>query len=485
MNYESFIIHHSQFIIMLTLGHILEPISSYTATGNEPAVASLVMDSREVVHGSVFVAYKGANVDGHDYVAQAFANGAIAALVERPLSETYQTIDLRDPEAVFSFDFTQPICLLVEDTVQALQVAAKAWRERFDVEVIGITGSVGKTSTKELTHAVLSQKYRTFKSPGNRNSILGLPLALFGLRDHHEKAVLELAMYVPGEIETLCAITSPQVGLVTLIGAVHMERAGSMEAIVAAKQELVEALPNDGIAILNKDDERVMSMVAHTKAEIFTYGLDPTADVWADNIESMGLAGIRFTLHHKNEEMTVHVPLLGRHSVHTSLRATAVGLIEGLSWDEIIRGLRATAVQLKLVTVPGPKNSTIIDDTYNANPESMLAALNLLADLQGRHVAVLGDMLELGQVEEQAHRLIGRRVADVAQRLVTVGRRAEWIADEAIKVGMPQDHVIKVKDSETAVPVLEEIIAERDMILIKGSLGMQMDKIINAVGRYD
>lgn len=470
---------------MLTLGHIIKPIANYKATGSEPAVVSVVMDSREVVSGSVFVAYKGENVDGHDYVTQAFANGAIAALVERPLSADFQTVDLRNADDELSFDFTRPICLLVDDAITALQTAAKAWRNRFDVEVIGITGSVGKTSTKELTHAVLSQKYRTFKSPGNRNSILGLPMALFGLREHHEKAVLEMAMYVPGEIKTLCTMSSPQVGLVTLIGAVHMERAGSMEAIVAAKQELVEALPADGVAILNKDDERVMGMADHTHARIFTYGLDPTADVWADNIQSMGLDGIRFTLHHKHEAMTVNVPLLGRHSVHTSLRAAAVGLVEGLSWDQIVRGLQATAVQLKLVTVPGPKNSTIIDDTYNANPESMMAALNLLADLQGRHIAVLGDMLELGPVEEQSHRLIGRRAADVAQRLITVGRRAEWIAEEAIKVGMPENHVIKVKDSETAVPILESIIAERDMILVKGSLGMQMDKIINAVGRYN
>ncbi len=474
---------------MLTLGHIIEPLSTYTATGTETAVASVVMDSREVVAGSVFVAYAGEQVDGHAFVEQAFAAGAVAALVERPFSGEYHTLDLRAGQnnALSELDETElPICLLVEDTIEALQTAAKAWRNRFDVEVIGITGSVGKTSTKDLTHSVLSQKYNTFKSPGNRNSVLGLPMALFGLREHHEKAVLEMGMYVPGEIATLCEMSAPQVGLVTLIGAVHMERAGSMEAIVAAKQELVEALPAHGVAILNKDDSRVMSMAAHTQARIFTYGLDPMADVWADNIESMGLKGIRFVLHHRGDEaMTVQVPLLGRHSVHTSLRAAAVGLVEGLSWDEIVRGLRETAVQLKLVTVPGPKNSTIIDDTYNANPESMMAALNLLADLPGRRVAVLGDMLELGHVEEAAHRLIGRRVADVAQRLVAVGRRAEWIAEEALKVGMLRAHVVMVVDVDTAVSVLEELIVEQDMILVKGSLGMQMDKIINALGRYD
>jgi UDP-N-acetylmuramoyl-tripeptide--D-alanyl-D-alanine ligase len=199
----------------------------------------------------------------------------------------------------------------------------------------------------------------------------------------------------------------------------------------------------------------------------------------------MGLDGIRFTLHHGDEALSVRVPLLGRHSVHTSLCAAALGLVQGLTWEEIVRGLAATAVQLKLVTVPGPKNSLIIDDTYNANPESMMAALNLLDDLQGRHVAVLGDMLELGHVEEASHRLIGRRVADVAQRLIAVGRRAEWIADEALNVGMPADAVTKVADAQTAVPVLESVIEEEDVVLVKGSLGMQMEKIINAIGRYD
>ena len=473
---------------MLTLGHILEPISGYTAASDDPAVSSVVMDSREAAPGAVFVAYKGERVDGHDYVTEAFSQGAIAALVERPIAGDHATIDLRGAQKMplsAPLSALTPVCVVVDNAITALQTSARAWRARFPVEVIGITGSVGKTSTKELTHAVLAQRFHTFKSPGNRNSVLGLPLALFDLRPHHQKAVLEMGMYVPGEIAQLCQMTQPRIGVVTLIGPVHLERAGSMEAIVAAKRELVEALPADGIAILNRDDERVMGMAGYTKARIFTYGLTPEADVWADNITSMGLEGIRFALHYRDEALSVQVPLLGRHSVHTALRATAVGLVEGLTWDEIVRGLRETAVQLRLVAVPGPKGSTIIDDTYNANPESVMAALNLLDDLSGRHVAVLGDMLELGYVEEEAHRLIGRRVVEVAQILVTVGRRARWIAEEALKVGLPPDRVFMAEDSATAVPLLEEIIEPNDTILIKGSLGMRMDKIITALGRYD
>ncbi|MCP5101336.1 MAG: UDP-N-acetylmuramoyl-tripeptide--D-alanyl-D-alanine ligase [Chloroflexi bacterium] len=470
---------------MLNLGFFLKSLIEYQPTGQKIALSTVVMDSREAVKNSLFVAYKGTHVDGHDYLANAFSNGAVAALVEQPVNDTYQTIDLRQPNATIPNRIKIPVCLLVNDAVHALQEVAGAWYRQFFTPIIGITGSVGKTSTKELAYAVLSRRFNTFKSKGNRNSILGLPLTIFGLRPFHQYAVLEMAMYTQGEIARLADLFPPTIGVVTLIGAVHMERAGSMEAIVAAKQELVEPLPEDGIAILNKDDHRVMSMAAHTNARIFTYGLDTSADLWADNIHSMGLSGVRFTLHHKNESLNIHVPLLGRHSVHTSLRAAAIGIVTGLSWEEIAHGLRNNTAQLRLVTVPGPKESLIIDDTYNANPESTMAALNLLDDMNGRHVAVLGDMLELGQVEQESHRIIGRRAVDVADVLIAVGQRARWIAEEALSVGMPEGRVFMAADTETAVALLTDLIHEKDVILIKGSLGMRMDKIVNKIGRYD
>ncbi|NHZ72276.1 MAG: UDP-N-acetylmuramoyl-tripeptide--D-alanyl-D-alanine ligase [Aquificales bacterium] len=389
---------------MLTLGYFLEVLTNKEATGNTPAVSCVVVDSREAVPGSVFVALPGEKVDGHDYVPEAFANGAIAALVERPLPHC-PTLDLRSSQPTPDIrSISPPVCLLVDDTIAAMQAVAQAWRAKFDVKVIGITGSVGKTSTKELTYSVLSQRYHTLKSPGNRNSILGLPPVLLQLRPEHEVAVFEMGMYTTGEIARLCEMTKPTIGVVTMIGPVHLERAGSMEAIVAAKRELVEALPADGVAILNKDNARTMSMAAHTKARVFTYGLNPSANLWADNIESMGLEGIRFTLHQEREALSVRVPLIGRHSVHTSLRAAAVGRATGLRWEEIVAGLASSRAQLRLVAVPGPNGSTLIDDTYNSSPDSAMAALNLLKDLHGRHVAVMGDMLELGYLEEEGHR---------------------------------------------------------------------------------
>jgi UDP-N-acetylmuramoyl-tripeptide--D-alanyl-D-alanine ligase len=376
--------------------------------------------------------------------------------------------------------------IIVEDSLLAMQQAAHSWRKQFDVEVIGITGSVGKSSTKELATTVLAQRYRTFKSPGNRNSILGLPPALFDLRPEHERAVLEMGMYSTGEIVRLCEITEPKIGVVTMIGPVHLERAKTMETIVAAKRELVEALPATGTAILNLDDDRVMEMATHTQAKIFTYGLDNRADLWADNIESMGLGGIRFTLHYDGESVTFSVPMLGRHSVHTALRATAIGLVEGLSWEEIAKGLNETTLaEFRLVAVPGPRKSMIIDDTYNSSPDSALAALNLLSELDGRHIAVLGDMLELGSAEDDSHRLVGRRAADVAQILIGVGLRARTIVNEARKVGMADEQIYWVETATDAIPLLEKMIQKDDALLIKGSYGMRLDQIVSALGRVD
>ena len=465
---------------MLDLGHFIETLTpDYKPTGKEPAVLSVMIDSRQVEPGSLFVAFAGEKVDGHDYVSAAFERGAVAAIVQRPLPD-HANFDTRQPN--FQPQFDQPLCLIVDDSLAALQQTAKAWRARFSTRIIGITGSVGKTSTKELTYSVLSQRYTTLKSQGNYNNEIGLPLTLFNLNRGHHRAVLEMGMYTTGEIALLCDIARPNIGVVTMIGPVHLERVGTMEAIVAAKQELVESLPADGVAILNRDDERVMSMADHTSARVFTYGISDQADLWADGIKSVGLNGIRFTLHYGRHHLHVQVPLLGRHSVHTALRATAVGLVEEMSWDEIILGLQDSAAQLRLVAVPGPKGSTLIDDTYNSSPDSALAALNLLDDLGGQKIAVLGDMLELGSVEEASHRLVGRRAAEVADMIVVVGQRGRWIGEAAQAAGKSSAEVLFADDAGVAISILEEIIDANDTILIKGSWGMRLDRIVAALG---
>ncbi len=466
---------------MLTLGTVVEALTGQAFPFLGQVVTDGAIDSRLAIPGSLFVALPGERTDGHDYLAAAFERGAVAALVERDVPGGWATLDLRAPLTDEQARACQPpVCLRVPSTLQALQTLAGAWRAKLNLRVIGITGSVGKSSTKELAAEVLEGRYRTLRNPGNLNNEIGLPLSMLRLTEMHERAVLEMGFYVPGEIALLCRIARPQVGVVTNISPVHLERAGSMDAIVAGKAELVESLPPapEGVAILNADDERVLGMAARTRARVFTYGFSPEADLWASDDEGLGLEGIRFVLHHGRDSLHVRVPLLGRHSVHTALRAAAVALIEDMPWDAILDGLQHTLSQLRLVAVQGPHGALLLDDTYNAAPSSVIAALNLLAELEGRRIAVLGDMLELGEFEERGHRMVGARVAEVAEELVAVGERARWIADEAARAGLGATRISAVADSTAATELLRSRIGEGDVVLIKGSRGMHMDAII-------
>jgi UDP-N-acetylmuramoyl-tripeptide--D-alanyl-D-alanine ligase len=449
------------------------------------SLSSVVIDSRQAGPGSLFVALPGEHTDGHAYVAHAFSRGAAAALVGRPVDAPgVLVVDARQHAVLPPLPAGEPVCILVDDPLLAMQRLAAAWRARFTPRVMGITGSVGKTTTKEITAAVLSQRFVTLRNRGNLNNEIGLPMTVLELDERHQRVVLEMGMYDVGEIARLCRIASPQIGIVTNVGPVHLERLGTIERIAQAKAELVEALPADGVAILNADDPLVMAMSGQTRAQIFWYGLSPNADLWADEIEGEGLEGIRFRFHYHGETVHVRVPLLGRHSVHTALRATAAGLVEGLSWEEIVRGMQRLDVQLRLIASRGLNGATLLDDTYNASPASTMAALNLLADLpvqNGRRIAVLGDMLELGSYEEEGHRKVGVRAADVVDLLVTVGRRAQLIAEEARAAGLHPGKVLALDDAEAALAVLRSIMGPGDVVLVKGSRAVHMDEIATAL----
>jgi len=443
------------------------------------AISGAAQDSRHIKEGMLFVALKGDNVDGHDFVAEAFAKGARLALIERPLGQDFQVLDLRAGRKLpGKFKADAPLCILVDDCLVALQQAARFWRRKLKLRVIGVTGSVGKTSTKELVAEVLSQRYRTFRSIANLNNEIGLPLNILAITEEFERAVLEMGFYVIGEIALLADIAVPEVGVITNIGTVHASRAGSQEAIYQGKAELVRALPKTGVAVLNYDDPLVKRMSEETAAKVFFYGLDSQAHLWADQIEGLGLDGVRFRLHYAGETLHVRIPLIGRHSVHTALRAAAVGLIEGLDWGQILAGLRIGNSQLRLVAVPGRNGSLLLDDTYNASPESTMAALNLLQELEGRKVAVLGDMLELGPYEQQGHQMVGNLAARVADLLVTVGPRARIIAETAKAAGLESGAVSEFEDSDQALDYLKGKLSDGDVVLVKGSRAVQMDKIV-------
>lgn len=465
---------------MITLADIFEAL-----IGLRPAMAPLVIteaaiDSRQVIPGGLFVAIPGERVDGHNYVPQAFAKGAVVALIEHPVDSAYQTVDVRAP---LPTQFQAPICILVENTVVALQKIATFWRSKLSLRVIGVTGSVGKSTTKEAIAQVLSQRYATLKSLANFNNEIGLPLNVLRMTKGHQYAVLEMGFYVPGEIAQLCEIARPQVGVLNNIGTVHAERAGSQEVIAQGKGELVEALPPapEGIAILNYDDPLIRPMKDRTRARVFYYGLDPASDLWADQVEGMGLEGIRFRLHYRRETIHFRVPMIGRHSVHTALRAAAVGLVEKLTWEEIQNGLQESQAQLRLVAVRTEIGALVLDDTYNASPDSTLAALNLLGELKGRRIAVLGDMLELGQYEREGHERVGARAAEVANELVTLGLRAHIIAESARRAGMKRKYVHEYENLGDVVDWLKANLRSTDSVLVKGSHGLRMDRIVSAL----
>lgn len=471
---------------MLNLADIIEAL-----TGKRPARTSLVIseacvDSRQVIPAAMFVALPGEKVNGHDYIDDAFRRGASLALIQQDVTNKFPVIDLRS--GIWPGETTIPasaFCLRVPDTLKALQTIAGFWRNKLKVEVIGITGSVGKSTTKELAASVLSQRYRTLKNPGNLNNEIGLPLTLLQLGRGHERAVLEMGFYVPGEIAFLCELARPKIGVITNIGTVHAERAGSQEMIALGKSELIQSLPEDGTAILNYDDPLVRPMAEKTKARVFYYGLSPEANLWADRIEGMGLNGIRFRLHYQNENLQLRVPLIGQHSVHTALRAAAVGLVEGLSWQEIITGLQTGHTQLRLAAVHTKKGALILDDTYNASPQSTLAALNLLEELDGNRIAVLGDMLELGQYEQSGHRMVGVRAAQVCNELVTVGELGKMIADAALQSDLKKSQVKWFATVEEATDYLKNHLKKGDVVLLKGSRGMRMERITAALEDYE
>jgi UDP-N-acetylmuramoyl-tripeptide--D-alanyl-D-alanine ligase len=482
---------------MLTLADVIEALTGQRPPVQGPVITEAAVDSRQVIPGALFVALPGERVDGHAFIGQAFERGAHVALVQREVEPFFRCIHLSgvDPHAVTQppgqprrlpphaiewMGSDQPICVRVADNLQALQQIARFWRRKHSPRVVGITGSVGKSTTKEVVAEVLDQRYRTLKSPGNLNNEIGLPLTLLRLSAGHERAVLEMGFYVPGEIAFLCDIALPHVGVVTNIGTVHAERAGSQEAIFRGKAELVQALPPapDGVAILNYDDPWVRQMAPLTQARLLFYGLDSAADLWADGVESLGLEGIRFRLHYRNETLHLRVPMIGQHSVHTALRAAAVGLAEGLTWQEIVAGLRSGTSQLRLVAVRSAAGALLLDDTYNASPESTLAALNLLGDLEGRRVAVLGDMLELGPYEAQGHEMVGVRAAQVVEELVTVGERGRLIAAAAVHAGLSSRRVTVTLNTAEALSYLTGRLTDADVVLIKGSRGMHMDAIV-------
>jgi len=355
--------------------------------------------------------------------------------------------------------------------------------------VVGVTGSVGKTTTKEAIASVLGQKYCVLKSEGNHNNEIGLPLTLMSLDDRHSHAVLEMGMYDLGEIALLCRIARPDVGVVTNVLPIHLERLGTIEKIAEAKSELPAALVSGGVAVLNGDDQRVAAMPLEEGVTRLLCGLGENNHVRAIEIENLGLEGVRFTarvsglqdLAVEDAEYKLQTSTIGRHTVNAALLAVAVGFVEGLSWEQIAAGLLAQGHGLRLVPRTGRDGVRILDDSYNASPASVKAALDVLAEMPGRRVAVLGDMLELGALEETGHRQVGKHCFGRVDYLVAVGSRARLLAEAAIGAGLPTNQVQQVASAVEAVQALADVVQTGDVVLVKGSHSVGLEICVEAL----
>ena len=455
---------------MIAASEIVECLGSLLLAerpGRARRFRGVAIDSRQAGRGDLFVALAGERTDGPAFVADAVAHGARGVLVR----ELPQAL----PAGVAAF--------VVADTLQALQRLAAGRRDRRHAKVIGITGSVGKTTTRELTAEVLSTRYRVLKSEANYNNEIGLPLTLLKLTERHQRAVLEMGMYALGEIRTLCEIARPQIGVVTNIGPSHLERLGSLEAIAAAKAELPESLPLHGFALFNADDPLVRAMAGRTRAQPLFYGLAEGADVRATEIASRGLDGVSFRLHWGGESAPVKTSLPGRHIVSNALAAAAVGLADGMTLPEVAGALEGTRVPLRIQVHRGRGGATILDDTYNASPASVTAALDLLAEIPGRRIAVLGDMAELGAASREGHLVVGRRAAETADVVHAVGAEAALIAQAARELGHHDVH--HWPDKEAAGRALAADLRPDDVVLLKASRAIALETLLETLEERD
>jgi len=437
-------------------------------------IRGAAVDSRRVSPGNVFFALPGERTDGHRFLAQAAAAGAAALVVSEPL-------DTAGLEALGDVTVVQ-----VAAGLTALHALAAAWRARFSPLVVGITGSYAKTSTKEAVAVVLAADRPTLKSEGNENNEIGLPLTLLRLGPEHQAVVLEMGMYIEGDIATLATLARPRIGVVTAVSGIHLERAGSLATIEFEKGRLVEVLPRDGAAILNADDPAVRRMAARTSAAVTTYGFAEDADVAAEAVESLGGEGMRFVLRTRGRRTPVRTTALGRLAVHNALAAAAVGLAVGMTPKAIAAALGRGFSSPHRTTLLDAGPWRVLDDSYNAGPETMAAALDLLATLPGRRVAVLGEMLELGQASKAAHRAVGARAAGVATLLVAVGRGGRGIAAGARAAGLAPAAAFETADADAALGTLLPLLAAGDVVLVKGSRGVALDRLVDrlvAIGR--
>jgi len=446
----------------LALSKVADFISASGDFPREDVAQGYSIDSRTVGEGELFFAVKGERLDGHDYVTAALERGAIAAVIRR--------------DEASRFAGNLPL-LLVDDTLLALQTLATAVRKVWGKPLVGVTGSAGKTTTKEAIAHVLSSKFRVLKSEGNFNNHFGLPLMLLKLEPEHDVAVIEMGMSHAGEIRALAKIAQPEIGVVTNVAPVHLEFFDSLAGIARAKYELIESLPPNGTAVLNADDEYVSQFGRDFKGKVIRYGAHATADVRAENIQSQGAEGSRFEIVTASGSEHARLPLVGEHNVLNALAAVSVGLAQGLSLTEGVAALATLKPADKRGQVLQLGNITAINDCYNSNPKALHAMIDALAAMKaGRRIVVAGEMLELGPAGEEMHREAGRHAAEKKiDVLVGVRGLAQSIVESAKESGATAEFVTS---PEEAGEWLARETRAGDVVLLKASRGVKLEKAL-------
>lgn len=439
-------------------------------------------DSRSVLEGDLFIALKGEQFDGHEYVDMALERGAKGAIIS---NESVFT-KIAKKYADLSCE-AQPKIFLVKDTLIALGQIANAYRRRFSCKIVAVTGSVGKTSTKEIVASVLEDSMNVHKTEGNFNNEIGVPKTLFMLRKEHEVAVVEMGMNHKGEIGRLSNMTQPDIAIITNIGDAHIGILGSKQNILKAKLEIVSGLNKDGTLIVNGDDVLLASVVGMIDKKVMTYGLSEGVDVRATSVVRNANDNLCFDVEYSGRMRSVVLHNPGLHNVSNALAAIAVGLVLGISFEKLvdsISDLKCFDKRMKMETIGQYK---LIDDTYNASPTAMRAALKMLGEMNhnGRRVAVLGDMLELGEFSENLHMMVGREaIQQSVDFVVAVGKFAEAIKKGALEEGASDDRVVTCANNNEAILLLKNRIQKNDCILFKASRGSRIDEVYSAIKEY-
>ena len=454
---------------------ILQAAGGKLLQGTEKTIfRGISTDSRTLAEGELFIALKGCRFDGHSFALEALERKAGGVVIEEDKVRDIRWNGYR-PRAVIA----------VKDTLRALGDIARDRRRKYRTPVVAVTGSNGKTTTKEMISECLEPTFPILKTEGNLNNLIGLPLTLLNLTEKERVVVLEMGMNAPGEIRRLTEIAEPDVGLITNIEKAHLEGMGDLEKIKEEKGELFLRMRQDGSIIVNRDDPRVVDLAERFLGQKITFGIHHPADVMAKEIHLRGSEGTSFILIFEGEEMEVHLPLLGRHFVPNALSAIAVASLFGIELEKAKGALRNfLSFPMRMEFIPLKGGINLINDAYNANPRSMELALETVAEMKkrGRAVAVLGDMLELGDFAEEAHREIGKKVKECSiDLLVALGEEAPILIESAVRHGLEPEKAIVAETHLEVLSILEQMIREGDWILVKGSRRMAMEKVVQGL----